>query len=61
MLKSLSPGMMLIIIGVLIKIKNQSKSICNDCGYKDDKGEFEMTNKSLYRENKINQILDELQ
>jgi len=43
------------------KPTEQSKSICNDCGYKDDKGEFEMTNKSLYRENKINQILDELQ
>ena len=38
-----------------------SQSICNDCGYKDDKGEFEKTNKSLLREKKINQILDELQ
>jgi len=28
---------------------------------KDKTGEFERTNKSLYRENKINQILDELQ
>ena len=38
-----------------------SKSICNDCGYKDEKGQFEMTNKSILREKKINQILDELQ
>lgn len=38
-----------------------SQSICNDCGYKDNKGEFEKTNKSLLREKKINQILDELQ
>ena len=38
-----------------------SQSICNDCGYKDEKGEFEKTNKSLLREKKINQILDELQ
>lgn len=38
-----------------------SQSICNDCGYKDDRGEFEKTNKSLLREKKINQILDELQ
>ena len=38
-----------------------SQSICNDCGYKDDKGEFEKTNKSLLREKKINQILDEFQ
>jgi rubredoxin len=38
-----------------------SQSVCNDCGYKDNKGEFEKTNKSLLREKKINQILDELQ
>jgi hypothetical protein len=43
------------------KPTEQSKSICSDCGYKDDKGDFEMTNKALYREKKINQILDELQ
>ena len=38
-----------------------SQSVCNDCGYKDEKGQFEMTNKSLLREKKINQILDEFQ
>ena len=38
-----------------------SISICQDCGYKDKRGEFERTNKALYRENKINQVLDELQ
>ena len=38
-----------------------SQNICNDCGYKDEKGQFEMTNKSILREKKINQILDELQ
>jgi predicted Zn-ribbon and HTH transcriptional regulator len=38
-----------------------SQSICNDCGYKDKKGEFEKTNKSILREKKINQILNELQ
>jgi len=41
--------------------KEPSYSICNDCGYKDEKGQFEMTNKSILREKKINQILDELQ
>lgn len=38
-----------------------SQSCCNDCGYKDNKGEFEKTNKALLREKKINKILDELQ
>jgi len=38
-----------------------SQSLCNDCGYKDEKGQFEMTNKSILREKKINKILDELQ
>lgn len=38
-----------------------SYSICNDCDYKDEKGGFEKTNKALYRQNKINQILDEFQ
>jgi predicted Zn-ribbon and HTH transcriptional regulator len=38
-----------------------SQSVCNDCGYKDEKGQFEMTNKSILREKKINKILDELQ
>jgi len=37
------------------------QSICNDCGYKDKRGEFEKTNKALLREKKINQILDEFQ
>lgn len=36
-----------------------SQSICNDCGYKDEKGEFEKTNQSILRDKKINQILDE--
>lgn len=35
-------------------------SVCNDCGYKDERGEFEKTNRILLREKKINQILDEL-
>jgi len=43
------------------KPTQDSLSVCKDCGYKDKRGEFEKTNKSLYRENKINQILDELQ
>jgi len=38
-----------------------SISVCKDCGYKDKRGEFEKTNKSLLRNKKINQILDELQ
>ena len=36
------------------------KSICQDCGYKDKRGGFEETNKSIFRQNKINQVLDEL-
>jgi hypothetical protein len=43
------------------KPTQDSLSVCKDCGYKDKRGEFERTNKALYRENKINQILDELQ
>jgi hypothetical protein len=43
------------------KPTQDSISVCKDCGYKDKRGEFERTNKALYRENKINQILDELQ
>ena len=39
----------------------ESESVCKDCGYKDKRGEFEKTNQALYRQNKINQILDELQ
>lgn len=39
----------------------ESISVCNDCGYKDERGEFEKTNQALYRQNKINQVLDELQ
>jgi len=38
-----------------------SISICQDCGYKDKRGEFEKTNQALYRQNKINQVLDEFQ
>lgn len=41
------------------KPTQDSISICQDCGYKDKRGEFERTNKALYRENKINQVLDE--
>ena len=43
------------------KPTQDSISTCSDCGYKDKRGEFEKTNKALHRENKINQILDELQ
>jgi predicted Zn-ribbon and HTH transcriptional regulator len=43
------------------KPTQDSISVCKDCGYKDKRGEFERTNKAIYRENKINQILDELQ
>jgi len=43
------------------KLTQDGISVCKDCGYKDKRGEFERTNKALYRENKINQILDELQ
>lgn len=34
-----------------------TQSICQDCGYKDKKGEFEKTNIALNRQEKINQIL----
>jgi predicted Zn-ribbon and HTH transcriptional regulator len=34
------------------------ESICKDCGYSDKKGEFELTNKSIYRQEKINKILN---
>jgi len=40
------------------KPTQDSLSVCKDCGYKDKRGEFERTNKALYRENKINQILE---
>lgn len=43
------------------KPTQDSISVCKDCGYKDKRGEFEKTNKSLLREKKINQILDEFQ
>ena len=43
------------------KPNQESESICSECGYKDKRGEFEKTNMALYRENKINEILDELQ
>jgi len=43
------------------KPTQDSISVCKDCRYKDKRGEFERTNKALYREKKINQILDELQ
>jgi len=43
------------------KPTQDSISVCKDCEYKDKRGEFERTNKALYRENKINQILDEFQ
>ncbi len=31
--------------------------ICKDCDYKDKRGGFKITNMSLIRENKINQVL----
>ena len=37
------------------------QDICNHCGYKDIKGEFMKTNMSIYRDKKINQILDGIQ
>ena len=43
------------------KPTQESESICSECGYKDKRGGFEKTNMSIYRENKINEILDELQ
>jgi predicted Zn-ribbon and HTH transcriptional regulator len=38
-----------------------SQNICNDCGYTDKRGGFEETNKAILRQEKINQILNELQ
>ena len=38
----------------------RSISICLDCGYKDKRGNFEKTNQAIFREEKINQILNEL-
>ena len=43
------------------KPTGDSLTICQDCGYKDKKGEFEKTNKSILRDKKINQIIDGLQ
>jgi len=43
------------------KPTQDSLSICKDCGYKDKKGEFEKTNKSILRDKKINQILSGIQ
>jgi hypothetical protein len=43
------------------KSTEDSISICQDCGYKDKRGGFEETNKSIFRQQKINQILNELQ
>lgn len=43
------------------KPTEDSITVCKDCGYKDKRGEFEKTNRSLLREKKINQILNELQ
>ena len=40
---------------------SDSISICQDCGYKDKRGGFEQTNKAILRQEKINQILNELQ
>ena len=37
-----------------------SISFCKECGYKDKKGEFEKTNKAILRQEKINQIINEL-
>lgn len=42
------------------KSYQNSISICKDCGYKDKRGGFEETNRSIFRQNKINQVLDEL-
>ena len=36
-------------------------TVCKDCDYKDKRGGFEETNKAIFRQQKINQILDELQ
>lgn len=36
-------------------------TVCKDCSYKDKRGGFEETNKAIFRQQKINQILDELQ
>lgn len=43
------------------KTIQDSLSICRDCGYNDKRGGFEETNKAIYRQQKINQVLDELQ
>ena len=48
-------------IGISETDGNKMIYYCRNCGYKDEKGQFEMTNKSILREKKINKILDELQ
>ena len=42
------------------KPTQDSISFCQDCGYKDKRGGFEKTNQAIFREEKINQILNEL-
>lgn len=42
------------------KPTQDSISFCQDCGYKDKRGEFEKTNQAIFREEKINQLLNEL-
>lgn len=37
-----------------------AESICQDCRYRDELGGFEKTNQIIHRENKINQILDNM-
>ncbi len=43
------------------KSNQDSITVCKDCSYKDKRGGFEETNKSIFRQQKINQVLDELQ
>jgi len=43
------------------KSTQDSITVCQDCGYKDKRGGFEETNKSISRQQKIKQLLDELQ
>jgi predicted Zn-ribbon and HTH transcriptional regulator len=35
------------------KPEENSITVCKDCGYKDKRGEFEKTNRSLFREKKL--------
>ena len=42
------------------KLNQDSITVCKDCAYEDKRGGFEETNKAIFRQQKINQVLNEL-